>query len=365
MPKSVYIHIPFCKNICSYCDFCKIYYDEKYASLYIKALEKEIIDRYKKEKIETVYIGGGTPSSLSFNNIVQLFDILKVFNLSNLKEFTFEFNISDIEEEKLKYLKDNKVNRISIGIETINKEGQKLLDRVISKKEISSKINLAKKYFDNINLDIIYAYKDETIDILKEDLDFITSFNPSHVSCYSLILEEHTILNNMNIEPIDEELDNEMYYYIKSYLENIGYNHIEISNYARDGYLPIHNLVYWNNEEYYGFGAGASGYIENNRYSNTRSTFKYIEGDYNYFDELLEKSDIIENEMILGLRKIKGVNKKDFYNKYHRDIKEYFNIDKLLESHLLEENDEYIYIPSDKLYVSNSILINFIGGLNE
>jgi oxygen-independent coproporphyrinogen-3 oxidase len=360
MPKSVYIHIPFCKNICSYCDFCKIYYDEKYASLYIKALEKEIIDRYKKEKIETVYIGGGTPSSLSFNNIVQLFDILKVFNLSNLKEFTFEFNISDIEEEKLKYLKDNKVNRISIGIETINKDGQKLLDRVISKKEISSKINLAKKYFDNINLDIIYAYKDETIDILKEDLDFITSFNPSHVSCYSLILEEHTILNNMNIEPIDEELDNEMYYYIKSYLENIGYNHIEISNYARDGYLPIHNLVYWNNEEYYGFGVGASGYTFGVRYDNTKSITAYIKGDYLLKEEILSVETKMDNELMLGLRKIKGINVEEFFKKYGVNIQEAYNLENAIKEEELIYEDGYLYVNPEYIYVMNEILINIL-----
>ena len=365
MPKSIYIHIPFCKNICSYCDFCKIYFSPETANLYIKALKKEITDRYNNEKIETVYIGGGTPSCLSLDNLKQLFDTIKVFDLSELKEFTFEFNVSDIDENKLIFLKQNKVNRISIGIETINKEGQKLLDREVSKEIISSNINLAKKYFDNINLDIIYAYKNETIDILKDDLDFITGFNPTHISCYSLIIEEHTILNNMKVKPIDEEIDSEMYYYIRDYLLNKGYNHIEISNYSKDGYSPVHNLVYWNNEEYYGFGAGASGYIGNCRYSNTRNIYGYIEGNYKYTDEILEKKDIVENEMILGLRKIKGVNKKSFYDKYNKSIDEFFDIGILLKNHLLEENEEYIYIPSDKLYVSNSILINFIGGINE
>lgn len=365
MASSVYIHIPFCKNICTYCDFCKIYYDEKLATSYIDALKKEIIDRYKGEEIKTIYIGGGTPSSLSINNIKHLFDIIKMFKTNDLVEFTFEFNLLDIEEEKLKYLKDNKVNRISIGIETINKEGQVLLDRVVSKTDIKEKINLAKKYFDNINIDLIYAYKDETIDILKEDLDFITSFDPAHVSCYSLILEEHTILNNLKIEPIDEDLDSEMYYYIRSYLLDKGYKHIEISNYAKDGYKPVHNLVYWNNEEYYGFGAGASGYLGSVRYSNTRNVFKYIKGNYNYLVENLSNYDIIENEMILGLRKIEGVNKRLFYQKYNKRIDDYFDIDSLVAKGLLKDENDYIFIPSDKLYVSNSILINFIGRINE
>ena len=360
MANSIYIHIPFCKNICTYCDFCKIFYYEDIAKEYIKALRKEVLDRYKNEKIETLYIGGGTPSSLSFDNLIELFNVISIFNLYNLKEFTFECNINDIEEDKLKFLKDNLVNRISIGIETINEKGQRLLDRKCSKEEITSKINLVKKYFDNINIDIIYAYKDESIEDLKKDLDFITGFEPTHVSCYSLILEEHTILHNMNIKPIDEELDSEMYYYIRDYLLKKGYNHIEVSNYAKEGYKPLHNLVYWDNKEYYGFGAGASGYIDNIRYTNTRNVFKYNKGDYKYIEESLSDKDIIENEMILGLRKIEGVSKKDFYNKYNKNIEDIFEINELIDKGLIKDEDGYIFIPSDKLYVSNSILINFI-----
>ena len=196
MVSSCYIHIPFCKSICSYCDFCKVFYSDELCHKYLDALKKEIIDKYKKEELNTLYIGGGTPSSLSKDNIEYLFDIINLLNISKVKEFTFECNVSDINKDLLNILKSNKVNRLSIGVETINKEGQILLDRVISKEEITDKINLAKKYFDNINIDLIYAYKDETIDILKDDLDFITSFNPTHISTYSLIIEEHTELFN-------------------------------------------------------------------------------------------------------------------------------------------------------------------------
>ena len=164
---SVYIHIPFCSSICSYCDFCKVFYTEELASNYLDTLKKEVIDNYNNEELYTLYIGGGTPSSLSLSNLNKLFDIIKLFNLSNIKEFTFECNIQDINRNLLKLLKDNKVNRLSIGIETINKEGQELLNRVISKDDITDKINLAKEYFNNINLDLIYAYKGETLEILK------------------------------------------------------------------------------------------------------------------------------------------------------------------------------------------------------
>jgi len=365
MANSIYIHIPFCKSICSYCDFCKVFYNEEIASKYLDSLKKEVIDNYKNEELNTLYIGGGTPSSLSINNLNKLFEIVKLFRLDNIKEFTFECNIQDINKELLNILKSNKVNRLSIGIETINKEGQELLNRVYSKEDITSKINLAREYFDNINLDIIYAYKDETIEVLKEDLDFITSFKPEHISCYSLILEEHTKLFIDNIEPIDEDLDSDMYYYIRDYLKDMSYNHIEVSNFAKKGYEPIHNLVYWNNEEYYGFGVGASGYIDNKRYSNTRNINKYINSDLNRDIELIDDNKKMEYEMILGLRKIDGVNKKDFYNKYNKNIKDVFKIDKLIDDGLLIEDNNNIYIPEDKLYISNSILVNFIGGVNE
>ena len=362
MANSIYIHIPFCSSICSYCDFCKVFYNEELASNYLDALKKEVIDNYNNEELYTLYIGGGTPSSLSFSNLNKLFDIIKLFNLSNIKGFTFECNIQDINRDLLKILKDNKVNRLSIGIETINKEGQVLLNRVISKEDITNNINLAKEYFNNINLDLIYAYKGESIEILKEDLDFITSFEPEHISCYSLILEEHTKLYIDKIEPIDEELDNKMYEYIMSYLKEMGYNHIEVSNFAKEGYKPLHNLVYWDNKEYYGFGAGASGYINGKRYSNTRSITKYINGELNRDIEEVDINKDMEYEMILGLRKIEGVNKKIFLNKFNKGIKQVFDIDRLIDEGLLKENEEYIFIPENNLYISNSILVNFIGG---
>ena len=365
MANSVYLHIPFCKSICSYCDFCKVFYNEEVCSKYLDRLKEEVINNYNNEELYTLYIGGGTPSSLSIPNLNKLFDIVKIFNLDNIKEFTFECNIQDINKDLLEILKSNKVNRLSIGIETVNKEGQALLNRVYSKEEITSKINLSKEYFDNINLDIIYAYQDETMDILKEDLDFIASFNPEHISCYSLILEEHTKLYIDKVKPIDEDLDNKMYSFICKYLKEMGYNHIEVSNFAKEGYRPLHNLVYWDNKEYYGFGAGASGFINNKRYSNTRSITKYLNGELNRDIEEIDINKDMEYEMILGLRKLEGVSINDFYNKYNKNIKEVFDIDKLINLGLLIEKNGYISIPLDKIYISNSILVNFIGGVND
>lgn len=358
--KSLYIHIPFCKSICSYCDFCKMYYNEKLVNRYLIALEKEINKDYKKEPLDTIYIGGGTPSVLNNMQLDKLFGILKNINTSSNLEFTFEVNVNDITEELLIKLKNNKVNRISIGIETINKKLLKIIDRNHSEDEVYSKILLVKKYFNNINVDFMYGFNNETMDDLKKDLEFFKKLDVNHISIYSLILEPNTKLFINNMTPLDEEIESNMYFYIIDYLSNLGYIHYETSNFAKEGYESRHNLTYWNNENYYGFGLGSSGYIDKIRYTNTRSITSYIKANYRIEEDVITEKIAMENEMMLGLRKIKGVNKQEFYDKYKISIKDAFDIEDLLVNKLLEENKDYIYIPKDKLYLSNSILVNFI-----
>ena len=206
----------------------------------------------------------------------------------------------------------------------------------------------------------MYAFPSETMEDLKCDLDFFKSLDVEHISIYSLIIEENTKLYIDGIKPISEELDREMYYYIIDYLENIGYKHYEISNFSKEGLESRHNLNYWNNLNYYGFGLGASGYIENTRYTNTRGINSYLKGNYKIYEEKLDKNKMMEEELICGLRKMKGISKKTFKEKFSIDIRDVFNIDDLINKGLLIEEDNYIYIPKDKLYVSNNILLNFI-----
>ena len=355
----VYIHVPFCKRICSYCDFCKMFYNDSLASRYLESLEKEF-KSFNLSKVKTIYIGGGTPSVLNRNNLIKLFNIIKDIELYSDYEFTFEMNPDDITEDLLIFLKNNRVNRISIGIETINEKFYEFLNRY-NDSTLTSKIELVKKYFDTINLDLMYAFPDETIDDLKKDLDYVTSFNIDHISIYSLIIEEHTVLKNKNIKPIDSDIDNEMYYFIIKYLKDKGYNHYEISNFSKDNKESIHNLCYWNNQQYLGIGLGASGYINNIRYTNTRSINNYLNGKYILEKEIIDKRIEMEYELILGLRKIKGISKTEFFNKFNVQVSDEFDIIELVDNKLLIENDDYIYIPEDKLYISNNILINFIG----
>lgn len=361
--KSLYIHIPFCKNICSYCDFCKMFYYEEMVDKYLIQLQQEIKSRYNNDKIETLYIGGGTPSSLNVKQLNKLFNILDGIDLSCLEEFTFEVNVLDISEELLVVLKSNRVNRISIGIETINPKYLKLIQRNHTREDVYKKVILTKKYFDNINVDFMYGFNNQTIEELIEDLEFFKSLEVNHISIYSLILEPNTKLFINNVLPLDEEVESSMYFYIIKYLEKLGYIHYEISNFAKEGHISRHNMTYWNNEHYYGFGLGASGYIDDVRYTNTRGINNYLKGNYVLEKDIMNEDIKMENEMILGLRKIKGVNKKTFYDKYNKKISYVFDIDNLLKDNLLVEDDEYIYIPKDKLYLQNSILVNFIKNL--
>ena len=205
---SIYIHIPFCSSICTYCDFCKIIYNRKYIDDYLDNLEKEIRLRYKKENVKSIYIGGGTPSCLEDNELIKLFNIVKLFNVDENIEFTMECNVESITEEKLKIMSNYGVNRISIGVESFNDDIIKKLGRHHNKKMVFDKINLVKKYFNNINIDLIYAAYDD-INILKDDIMSFLQLNIEHISTYSLILEDNTMLKINGMENINEDVDYE------------------------------------------------------------------------------------------------------------------------------------------------------------
>lgn len=359
MVKSAYIHIPFCNNICSYCDFCKLLYNKNFVKKYLDALEKEITNNYKNEILDTIYVGGGTPSSLSVSELNKLFSIIKIFKLSKEYEFTFEVNIEDITEEKLEILKGNKVNRLSIGIESFNNKYLKYLGRNYTSDIINEKVELAKKYFDNINVDLMYALKNESLNDLEEDIDKILKLDIKHISCYSLIIEKNTKLYIDNTKYISDDLDSDMYDLIDKKLEN-KYHRYEVSNYSITSYESRHNLTYWKNNEYYGFGLGAAGYIDNIRYTNTRNLSKYISGNYEKQEEVLTKEDKIKYEFILGLRLTSGINKDNFNKKYGININEIEVIKELINKGLLIDDKINIYVPKKYFYVLNDILVNFV-----
>jgi oxygen-independent coproporphyrinogen-3 oxidase len=329
--------------------------------MYLQKLKEEITDKYMGEEIRTIYIGGGTPSALSLVQIKYLLELTKLFNTHNLEEFTFECNIEDINSDLLDLLSTYHVNRLSIGIESFNKDNLRIMNRSLDYSDVVKKIKLIReKGFNNINLDLIYALPNETMTILREDLKLLLKLNPEHISTYSLMIQDNTYLSVKKVQNINEELDLEMYKYICKLLKKNHYNHYEISNFAKPGYESKHNLVYWNNEEYYGFGCGASGYIAGVRYDNTRNLSDYLNGVVNDKEELLSPKGIMEYEVILGLRKINGINLQEFHNKYKVNLQDVFPVKPLIKNGELIYKDGNVFINPDKIYVMNEILLKLI-----
>jgi oxygen-independent coproporphyrinogen III oxidase len=359
--EAVYIHIPFCKSICSYCDFCKVLYNETWVNNYLDALKKEITERYNGETIKTLYIGGGTPSSLSSSALIKLFDLLKIIKLNADYEFTYECNINDLTSDFLNYLKLNGVNRLSIGIESFNKNKLAFMKRDTDFKDAQAKIKLCRQIgFNNLNLDLIYGLPHETIHTLKKDVLALIKLHPEHISTYSLIIEDNTLIGINKMLPIDEDTDYEMYYTICNMLKHHGYTHYEVSNFCLLGFASLHNTNYWLNQEYYGFGLGASGYIGNIRYENTRSLTKYLNGTYLFKENLLSKEEDMDNFVMLGFRLLKGINLQTFYNRFQINFQEHYDIQKLLNEKHLIYDDGYLKINPKEIYIMNEILIKII-----
>ncbi len=359
MIKNCYIHIPFCNTICSYCDFCKQYYDNRKVKSYLKKLKEEINNTYKNELLETIYIGGGTPTCLDLDELEELFSITDSLNKEEKIEFTIEGNYESINKEKLDLMVKHGVNRISIGLESTNKDNLEFLNRRFNKDEFTKTIKLIRDSgINNINVDLIYALPIEDKEILKKDLDYIISLDIEHISTYSLIIEDHTILGINNIVPINEEIDKEMYEFIINYLKINNYKHYEISNFCREEYESKHNMCYWNNLEYYGFGLGASSYIDNIRRTNTRSINnypnKYIEV------EELNNYDKQEYEIILNLRLLEGIDLDKFVNKYNIKLEDIYDYKELVDNKLLLLEDNHLRIPEEYLYVSNEIIVKLL-----
>jgi len=372
--KALYIHIPFCNKICTYCDFYKRIAKEELKEKYVTYLIKELeLRKDLLENIETIYIGGGTPSSLNVSLLNKLFlGLKKYINLSKIKEFTFEVNPLDVNESLVSLLKENKVNRISLGVQSLNKKKLKFLGRDHKKKNVKNAIRLFKENgIDNINCDVIFGASNDKIKIVKKDLKSLIKYGAKHISAYSLQLEEKTILYRLYKQnkfiPITEEYDSEMFKFICDYLKEKGFAHYEVSNFAlNDDFKSQHNLVYWNNEHYLGIGTASSYYIGDFRYTNINNLDKYFDGLDNNEIIHLEESELVLGEkmfeeVMLGLRKIEGFSISNFKKKYEKDIYEVYPvINELLTKGDLVLSEDYLRVPEEKIFILNNILINFL-----
>lgn len=365
----VYIHIPFCKKKCDYCDFTSYCNKENLIKEYIEKLKEEIkVELNKKEyNIKTIYIGGGTPSFIDSKYIVEIINIIKEKQKLEDMEITIEINPGTVTENKLLDYKNVGINRISIGLQETNNKLLKQIGRIHTYEEFLQTYNLARKIgFKNINVDLMLGLPNQSIVDIKNSLNKIMTLNPEHISVYSLILEEGTKLyskyENKEVELPDEELERNMYWYVKNTLENNGYIHYEISNFCKDGYHSKHNISCWNQEEYIGFGVNAHSYIDGARYSNTESIEGYIEN----FDKIVHEKQTIEDMqkeyMLLGLRKIQGISVQEFKNKFGENPIFLFRneFSKLVEEYLLIVDGDYIRLTNKGLDLANIVWEEFV-----
>ena len=370
----IYIHIPFCIKKCEYCDFVSYCNKEKYVPQYINALKKEIKNNINKEyKITTIYIGGGTPSSIEENYIADIIETIKLnMNDENLKEFknveiTIEVNPGTVTEKKLETYKEIGINRLSIGLQETHDELLKSIGRIHTYEEFLKTYNLARKIgFNNINVDLMIALPNQTIQDIKENLEKIIKLNPEHISVYSLILEEGTPFynkyNENKIKLPNEELERNMYWYVKNTLENNGYIHYEISNFSKKGFESKHNMNCWNQEEYFGFGVAAHSYNNKTRYSNTNSIEEYIKGSNKIIHEKQTLEDMQKEYMLLGLRKIEGINIQKFKNKFAQNPIFIFKeqLSKLVDEELIIVDGNEIKLTNKGLDLANIVWEEFV-----
>ncbi len=363
---NLYIHIPFCKKKCYYCDFISYPNKDNYIEEYIETVIKEYRN-YKAEEyiIKTVYIGGGTPSYIDSSYIVKL---LKEINLKKAEEITIEINPGTVTKEKLRDYKKVGINRLSIGLQATQDTLLKEIGRIHTYNEFLNTYNMAREVgFKNINIDLMLALPKQIIEDIIKSVKKIIELNPEHISIYSLILEEGTKMYDMVnkqkcILPKEDE-EREMYWTVKNLLEKNGYNHYEISNFAKNGYYSKHNIDCWNQKEYIGIGVSAHSYLNNRRYSNLEKIDEYIK---NYNDKKIhEIQDKISQEkeyMILGLRKLEGVSISEFKLKFSENPIYLFRneLNKLVNLELLEVGLNNIKLTSKGLDLANIVWEEFI-----
>ncbi|MDF2536471.1 MAG: coproporphyrinogen oxidase [Bacillales bacterium] len=372
MKISAYIHIPFCTNICHYCDFNKFFIKNQPVEEYLDALKTEM-NLYGKIQAKSLFVGGGTPSALSEVQLKRLMSIInESVEIDSEAEFAVEANPGDLTEEKLQILRDAGVNRISLGVQTFNNELLEKIGRSHHSEDVFATIEAAKLAgFKNISIDLIYGLPDQTLGQVKKDFELAVMQDLQHISAYSLIIEPKTVFyqlyNKGKLSLPSEDTEAEMYEWIMDELPKHGFKQYEISNYSKKGYESQHNLTYWNNEEYYGFGAGAHGYLQGKRYSNFTVLKKYIEYLKKGTRPILSESELtqrekMEEEMFLGLRKNQGVSLNLFEGKFNISIQVAFPkvLDELIAKGLIEIKDGYLKLTRIGKMLGNEVFQLFI-----
>ncbi|MGI6787736.1 MAG: radical SAM family heme chaperone HemW [Acholeplasmataceae bacterium] len=360
----LYIHIPFCKTICHYCDFVKVGIKKESLRLeYLDTLINEL-NQYQDyfHQIDTIYLGGGTPNTLTNEELIKLFEALKPIKPD---EFSIEINPESYTDEQGAIFKQYGVNRVSIGAQTTNEDLLKFLNRKHNNSHVINAVSSLKNMgINNINLDLIFAIPGQTINDVKKDIEFFINLEIPHLSYYNLILEEktyfHYLYNRNQFHEVDDLLSRQMYEEVIDKLTKLGYNHYEISNFSKPNYESKHNLKYWKYKDYIGIGLGSHGLLNGKRLYNERSFNKYLRKTL-YKIEVLSKEDQVTEELIMGLRLSSGVNVNKINAKYEFNLYQKFpKIKEMKELKLLTEEDGYLKSTKEGIFLGNQVFQIFV-----
>lgn len=375
MIRSAYIHIPFCEKICHYCDFTKFFYQEKMADEYLEALANEIKFYLNGEKhpMRTIFVGGGTPTALNLRQLEYLLQLIdQHMDVVNVEEYTFEANPGDLNEDKIKLLRDYGVNRISMGVQSFDNQLLEDLGRLHRVNDVEENINhLLKHGLTNISIDLMYGLPNQTIEIFDDSIERALAFDLPHYSTYSLQIEPKTVFYQRHqkgkLHKPPEEVEASMFELLIDKMKRNGKYQYEVSNFAEPGFESKHNLTYWDNQYYYGFGAGASGYLPGERHINLRPFPAYVKAANEsgrpvlHIDQIGKKEQV-EEELFLGLRKRTGVSKADFKTKYKLDLHNVYQkpIKELIDRGWLEEDDQRIRMTEQGQLFGNEVFQRFL-----
>ncbi|MGP4067677.1 radical SAM family heme chaperone HemW [Halobacillus sp. B29] len=372
---SAYIHIPFCQQICHYCDFTKFFYNEKLADEYLEALEKEIHTYVPGEKavVQTIFVGGGTPTVVTHKQLRKLLDMIhNHFDIASCEEYTFEANPGDLDLEKVQMLKDYGVNRISLGVQVFDDDMLEKIGRVHRVKDVYTNIDrLLQVGLSNVSIDLMYALPGQSVKDFEKTIDEALQFGLPHYSSYSLQIEPKTVFyqryNKGTLVKPPEEDEAQMYEMLQEKLAANGVQQYEISNFAKPGFESKHNLTYWNNEYYYGIGAGSHGYLPGKRTINIRPLPAYVKqamqnGKPVLHEEPIGVKEQMEEEMFLGLRKTSGVSLTRFREKYNCDAEEVFGeaFPSLKKRGLIEQQSDKIHLTPRGRILGNEVFQEFL-----
>ena len=357
MIKHLYIHVPFCDNICGYCDFAHIIINRELVKSYLESI-REDLNNLPFSDYETIYIGGGTPSSLNKDDLDALLSYIDKYT-NKIKEYTIEVNPDSVDVDKIKIMKKHHINRVSIGVQSSNDYLLKIMNRKHDFETVKNVVSLFKQEgIDNISVDLMYSLPYQTMDILKKTIEDILSLNVEHISIYSLTIEENTLFNKKGYKNLDLDIEADMYEYIEKTLKDNDYIHYEVSNFTKRWFQSRHNLGYWNYDDFIGLGPGSASKINNRRYTYTKNVRDYLNNKTIVEDLLLDKEDLMFENVMMSLRTIYGLDLDLFKQRYQVDFNDrYKDAINKNKQHLLFKNNHCI---CKDLEILNTILVDFL-----